>query len=748
MIFNPPVCGQARAGSVSAVHLAARAGLRDVGPYQVELDSLVGPNDDPKDGYRPILIEADPGSVLRVDLDNELPADAALAVTNLHTHGLIVRPTPYDAKHPCPGDYVFQSISPAAASSTAGSHRHYSIDIPAHAIPAAFFEHTGEDEDHPSGLFWFHAHFHEAARQQVTTGMAGLISIGDPMTHLRVDHVENDVSQVDEAQTRLLRAQTDIKYLALRDIQVNVPTCDPAASGCNPDAVLPGNASAPIAATDSADGYDPGLCGGTTKRAGGWCAKPDVSPAGQDHATPFQSVWLFTVNGQLMPSLVEDTGRNHLWRIANLSATVTYVIDLVDGGGAEKSLCVVVIDGVVAGTTGSNGQACNGGQPHSATYGSVGLSRQRILLMPGSRAEVFLPYEAPSGGDATYTLRTIGLNMGNSSPASSGDAWPAIDLATVTIKAPQPVSPAAPVATPMTPLSASLKVSAVRAPLLARSAARVPAAGPDTSLATRAPVPALRLTTRELAQLTADHKGCRFLPAEKEYRRQIVFDENENQDSNGNPVVGGSVFDSHAHYGPGSFALGFRPIEGPLGTGDDKPGLGVHPVSYTMNHMGSADGTMMSPGHMGETRACAVLGRGEVWELVNWTTETHNFHIHQGKFRLARTGDPGLPAGIKEVVIGEATGTPIMEYLAKVADANGDVQAWHDTLPVPPRIEKDASGKTKPGRVFIYVPFIAPQQEGEFVYHCHILEHEDKGMMANIEVVRRRHSPGPGLASR
>jgi FtsP/CotA-like multicopper oxidase with cupredoxin domain len=24
---------------------------------------------------------------------------------------------------------------------------------------------------------------------------------------------------------------------------------------------------------------------------------------------------------------------------------------------------------------------------------------------------------------------------------------------------------------------------------------------------------------------------------------------------------------------------------------------------------------------------------------------------------------------------------------------------------------------------------------GEFVYHCHILDHEDNGMMANIEVL-------------
>jgi L-ascorbate oxidase len=33
------------------------------------------------------------------------------------------------------------------------------------------------------------------------------------------------------------------------------------------------------------------------------------------------------------------------------------------------------------------------------------------------------------------------------------------------------------------------------------------------------------------------------------------------------------------------------------------------------------------------------------------------------------------------------------------------------------------------------IPF---SQLGEFVYHCHILEHEDGGMMAKIQVVPAR----------
>jgi FtsP/CotA-like multicopper oxidase with cupredoxin domain len=46
----------------------------------------------------------------------------------------------------------------------------------------------------------------------------------------------------------------------------------------------------------------------------------------------------------------------------------------------------------------------------------------------------------------------------------------------------------------------------------------------------------------------------------------------------------------------------------------------------------------------------------------------------------------------------------------------------HDNYPLPPR-----------ARVFVMIKFDGPKL-GRFVFHCHILEHEDKGMMATIGV--------------
>jgi L-ascorbate oxidase len=42
------------------------------------------------------------------------------------------------------------------------------------------------------------------------------------------------------------------------------------------------------------------------------------------------------------------------------------------------------------------------------------------------------------------------------------------------------------------------------------------------------------------------------------------------------------------------------------------------------------------------------------------------------------------------------------------------------------------SGACQPTPVVVRIPFT---QIGDFVFHCHILEHEDGGMMARIRVV-------------
>jgi spore coat protein A len=90
------------------------------------------------------------------------------------------------------------------------------------------------------------------------------------------------------------------------------------------------------------------------------------------------------------------------------------------------------------------------------------------------------------------------------------------------------------------------------------------------------------------------------------------------------------------------------------------------------------------------------LGTVEAWELVNTTTVTHIAHVHGFPFVvLSRNGNPPAPSesGLEDTV------------------------------------------RLDPGdRVLIALRFA--DYTGRFMIHCHMLEHEDHGMMTTFEVTR------------
>jgi FtsP/CotA-like multicopper oxidase with cupredoxin domain len=102
----------------------------------------------------------------------------------------------------------------------------------------------------------------------------------------------------------------------------------------------------------------------------------------------------------------------------------------------------------------------------------------------------------------------------------------------------------------------------------------------------------------------------------------------------------------------------------------------------------------------------------QVWEIVNsqgmmGMQMAHPIHLHGRQFRiLSREGLSTAGALV----------------------AQGSVDAgWHDTVLVMP-------GET----VRIKIPFT--DHPGLYLYHCHILEHEDMGMMRNFRVIRAGRS--------
>jgi suppressor of ftsI len=94
------------------------------------------------------------------------------------------------------------------------------------------------------------------------------------------------------------------------------------------------------------------------------------------------------------------------------------------------------------------------------------------------------------------------------------------------------------------------------------------------------------------------------------------------------------------------------------------------------------------------------LGDTEEWTIVNTDRQYHSFHIHQTPF-----------------LVTEINGVPQEE------------DSLRDTFSTPPASQIGFSS------LKVVIPFTDPVTVGKFVYHCHSVDHEDKGMMGVIELV-------------
>jgi FtsP/CotA-like multicopper oxidase with cupredoxin domain len=95
----------------------------------------------------------------------------------------------------------------------------------------------------------------------------------------------------------------------------------------------------------------------------------------------------------------------------------------------------------------------------------------------------------------------------------------------------------------------------------------------------------------------------------------------------------------------------------------------------------------------------AQSGTVEQWTIINTSSQVHTFHIHQIHFALVAINGVTQP----------------QEYVM-------------DNVNVP------AASASGPGSVTLLMDFTDPTIIGTFLLHCHILSHEDAGMMAKINV--------------
>jgi FtsP/CotA-like multicopper oxidase with cupredoxin domain len=89
-----------------------------------------------------------------------------------------------------------------------------------------------------------------------------------------------------------------------------------------------------------------------------------------------------------------------------------------------------------------------------------------------------------------------------------------------------------------------------------------------------------------------------------------------------------------------------------------------------------------------------VVGQLQVWDVINDSNMDHPFHLHGFFFQVL-----------------DVDGTP-PAFLS-----------WEDTVNVGPKST-------------VRIAWMPDDRPGEWMYHCHILEHHEKGMMAHFRVVR------------
>ena len=132
------------------------------------------------------------------------------------------------------------------------------------------------------------------------------------------------------------------------------------------------------------------------------------------------------------------------------------------------------------------------------------------------------------------------------------------------------------------------------------------------------------------------------------------------------------------------------------------------------NRVAESEGMLLNktPWHMPITEK-PVLGTTEIWELVNLTDDVHPIHLHMVKFQIL---DRRRFDGFQYMTAGT------LRYTGPVLPIDPNELGWKDTVRV------NAKTVTR-----IIVPFTG--YPGRYVWHCHILEHEDNEMMRPFEVM-------------
>ena len=463
----------------------------------------------------------------------------------------------------------------------------------------------------------------------------------------------------------------NVRHLVLKDMQV-------LAAGN----IMFENGPANVANGEVLAQQDPDFCSQypvlPTEVRKGSCPGADLSNDGGNDYTG--GTWFFTVSGQQYPTITLSEPDGEMWRLTNASGSLSYDLQLMNNvTAAPMVMQLVSVDGVSINV------------PPGTSLGQqvqIAGARFSLVRVPRGAADRH-PELGPhlhqrARHDAELARRSLGQLSGRQQ------------------------SPGDPAARRHRRLEDDRHHHGAGRGFVARRRSRAGRIHPDL-------VPEHRdLCDQHLRRL-----------ARRDFRQAASSSPRSPMRRPSAPVAGCKplatghhrrVFFGLADYNnPSSFGLGYEEI--------DQNGVAVPGTQVPI--------TQFDPS---VTTVCLPLGPGqtpvhETWELINLATENHNFHMHQTKFRSLGQGPAGtviggtpIPAtgGILEDNVPLSTAVPKdLDFIVNTQNGYCTIAQWYrsicTSLPL-----------------FVDIPF---SQLGEFVFHCHILEHEDGGMMAKIQVV-------------
>jgi FtsP/CotA-like multicopper oxidase with cupredoxin domain len=464
--------------------------------------------------------------------------------------------------------------------------------------------------------------------------------------------------------------------------------------------------------------------------------------------------WLQTINGAVYPKWNFSTDKPEIWRIQNASANLSYDLRLIsaawpDSADGAMPFQIVSIDGGAFG---------GGGDVNAPDLGfnTPEKLQRRMVLMPGSRAEILVTYRDPANCKLSpskttalcgavippttpqkITLQTNLFNTGDG--GEIGDKWPQVQLAEVTI-----TGGAQKILTSQT-------VAVLQDKTIAFSDAERQVASQNAKQKNNLGV----VISPEATALCERKSAYRLDPAIEKRRIYFGIAVNPNKP---NPI------EEKANWREESFLMGNSIVRDNIEYEETPTGLVELP-----------NGPILRPVNMnnmmpdGPSDLCIPFDTEEDWELVNVSPEVHNFHIHQNKFTVLQEQSK------------RRIRSPYDRLSMPSFGAGGSQSAEHDTVIVPRGVGTDCNTLIEPdpndtttlqqfipifragnegnwdklegyhirkqskcrgnaddtsGMMTVHIPFTRKEVIGKYLFHCHILEHEDLGMMSTVRVLR------------